>query len=77
MQTPTNKHDHSKCNHNLKYCEHCDIVYCTKCSEEWKKNYNSFTYTSPGTSISPQYYCNGDAGITLCASTGTVHIHNP
>lgn len=30
-------HDHKKCEHQLKFCEHCNIVYCDKCNEEWKK----------------------------------------
>lgn len=30
-----NKHSHSHCSHDLKYCEHCDIVYCMKCDREW------------------------------------------
>ena len=23
--------------HQLKYCEKCDTVFCEKCQEEWKK----------------------------------------
>lgn len=32
-----NKHEHgySGCNHELKYCSHCDVVYCIKCGKEW------------------------------------------
>lgn len=35
-------HKHNHCNHELKYCDHCDVVYCTKCSREWG---NKVTYT--------------------------------
>lgn len=28
-------HNHSHCNHDLKYCEKCDVCYCTKCDREW------------------------------------------
>jgi hypothetical protein len=28
-------HNHNHCNHNLRYCEHCDIVYCASCNREW------------------------------------------
>lgn len=28
-------HSHSHCSHDLKYCDHCDVVYCTKCDREW------------------------------------------
>lgn len=30
-------HEHSYigCEHELKHCKHCDVVYCNKCSHEW------------------------------------------
>ena len=31
-----NKHEHIECPHELEYCRKCDIVYCLKCSKEWK-----------------------------------------
>ena len=31
------KHDHTECEHDLKYCKHCDVVYCATCDREWKK----------------------------------------
>jgi hypothetical protein len=36
-------HEHAECEHELKYCKQCDIVYCEKCSKEWIKKvlYNS------------------------------------
>lgn len=37
-----------KCEHELKYCEQCNIVYCVMCKEEWTKPYFNYTYT-PGT----------------------------
>lgn len=30
-------HEHDGCKHKLKYCEHCDVVYCGKCKREWGK----------------------------------------
>jgi hypothetical protein len=27
------KHQH--CEHKLKHCSHCDVVYCEKCDDEW------------------------------------------
>lgn len=36
-----NNHNHSHCSHDLKYCDHCDVVYCTKCSREWGGHYHS------------------------------------
>ena len=45
-------HQHNcSCDHNLKYCGHCDVVYCTKCGREWGRYYyNSYpwTYTTVG-----------------------------
>ena len=35
-----------KCEHKLKYCEQCDVVYCEVCGEEWKKDYITWTTTS-------------------------------
>lgn len=30
-------HEHSRdCKHELKFCEHCNVVYCVKCKTEWK-----------------------------------------
>lgn len=29
-------HEHNECNHNLKYCSVCDVVYCTTCNREWR-----------------------------------------
>lgn len=33
-------HDHIKCNHELKHCADCDVVYCEKCKTEWFYNGN-------------------------------------
>ena len=32
-------HEHSYigCEHELKHCKHCDVVYCEKCQREWKQ----------------------------------------
>jgi hypothetical protein len=30
-------HNHTECDHELKYCKQCDVVYCEKCGGEWKK----------------------------------------
>lgn len=32
-------HNHNHCHHDLKYCEVCDVVYCTKCSWEWGRRF--------------------------------------
>lgn len=33
------KHDHGpepkKCEHQVRYCEKCDVVECTVCGQEW------------------------------------------
>lgn len=28
-------HEHSGCEHELKHCSCCNVVYCTKCKQEW------------------------------------------
>ena len=41
-------HNHQcVCEHNLKYCYYCGIVYCLKCGEEWKKHYTYPNACSP------------------------------
>lgn len=40
-----NMHQHEECEHELKYCSKCDVVYCEKCGKEW----NSYTMTVGGT----------------------------
>jgi len=38
-------HNHSHvCEHTLKYCGICDVVYCEKCGSEWKKPVYYWTY---------------------------------
>lgn len=38
---------HHGCKHDLKYCEVCDVVYCTKCGKEWGKTVFYYSYSSP------------------------------
>ena len=28
-------HEHNECEHDLKFCKKCNVVYCTKCKREW------------------------------------------
>jgi len=37
-------HEHIGCEHDLKHCTVCDVVYCIKCKEEWKKQVWTFSY---------------------------------
>ena len=43
-----NRHTHSHCLHDLKYCDHCDVVYCIKCEREWG-GYGGYTWYYGGT----------------------------
>ena len=54
-------HNHEKCVHEIKFCANCDVVYCEKCKDEWKKNWSNLTYTT-----GPNYGTGG--GIVLCSS---------
>ena len=29
------KHEHDHCEHEVKLCGKCDVVYCAKCDKEW------------------------------------------
>ncbi|GAG40375.1 unnamed protein product, partial [marine sediment metagenome] len=35
--------DQKECEHILKYCKKCDVVYCEKCKSEWKKTGTTFS----------------------------------
>jgi hypothetical protein len=42
-------HEHTTCEHELKYCKSCNTVYCDKCKEEWEKSYKGlggYNYTN-------------------------------
>lgn len=62
------KHKHDHCEHDLKYCEHCDVVYCTKCDREWG-GHQHWTWYYSGT----PYRVTWDGGYILTyANTGKV-----
>lgn len=50
-----NKHNHEHCKHegHLHYCEHCDVVWCDACGQEFPEKvvqtiYNGgWTYPTP------------------------------
>lgn len=33
--TVTNLHVHVECDHQIKFCKKCDVVWCGECSKEW------------------------------------------
>lgn len=37
-------HYHTHCKHDLSYCDHCDVCFCTKCGREWGQKF-TYTYT--------------------------------
>ncbi len=48
----SHKHDHTECDHQLKYCTVCKVPYCTVCGKEWH-NYNySWAYQPYTTYVS-------------------------
>jgi len=68
-----NRHNHSHCLHDLKYCDHCDTVYCTKCDREWGGHqhygytwyYSGVPYTIRWENgISALYTCNTNMKVT-------------
>ena len=68
------KHDH--CEHELKYCGHCDVVYCKKCGREWgvKTWYYPWTYTTPTITVPTWTTTSGstvtDTEVYKCNHTG-------
>ncbi len=56
-------HDHhNHCSHVFKYCERCDVIYCTKCSKEWKDQPINWVY--------PIYYPYGPCTSPWWVSSG-------
>ena len=82
-----NRHNrHSHCEHKVEFCDHCDLVYCTKCSHEWGaacslNHYPYAWYSNPWT-ISPTTTITWDAAGGTAAeamalgSDGHVHSSN-
>ena len=70
-------HEHNNCEHELKYCRVCDVVYCEKCRREWKKD--GYTYFYPQTTWAYPQTTTGSYTIsnqTKCASSGcNMHSH--
>lgn len=64
------KHNHSHCLHDLKYCEHCDVVYCIKCDREWSGHvhYQPYIWYYYGTPYTIRYTAN--MGYSLTNSEG-------
>lgn len=38
-------HQHDHCQHELKLCNQCGIVYCVKCGKEWGTTWAQDDYT--------------------------------
>ena len=75
-------HEHNECEHSLKYCSKCDVVYCTKCKREWGGHSHSYYGYYPW--VYPQTYFpwttwTGTSGGTICdtASCDTAREANP
>lgn len=51
-------HKHKVCEHEIKYCNICDVAYCEKCGKQWYSNTYYISYTPPttyvGTSEAPK-----------------------
>ena len=71
------KHDNciAECNHNVKYCDKCDEVYCEKCTTTWTtdpcglNHYYPYTwtFTEPpyGTTTTPIFTNDGTSSKTV------------
>lgn len=68
------RHNHSHCLHDLKYCEVCDVVYCTKCDREWGGHvhlpYTWYYYGEPYRVTWNTFGVSGDGGWELTNSSG-------
>ncbi len=72
------KHNHhAHCLHVVKWCERCDITYCSKCSKEWGAPCNLYhgpTYWPwwSGTTYNPPYYFEPVGTTTISSETNTL-----
>jgi hypothetical protein len=68
-------HTHNHCKHDVAYCEHCDVCFCTKCGREWGlKSYMTYyiepyTWTYRGIPYTVTY---GNGDYSLTTTNGTV-----
>ena len=64
------------CKHDLKYCNCCDKVYCTKCGKEWGNGYYQPYYTYPTYPYYPTvtYTDAGGGVITTSNASSCQHI---
>jgi hypothetical protein len=55
------KHAHATCEHELRWCRHCDTAYCTRCDIEWTRGvrwnltpqWGTYNYNSNATANVP------------------------
>ena len=74
----SHKHDH--CEHELKYCGKCDVVWCAKCDREWGGHVHNWIYSYPYYTTTPYYtgtpiYTTDDP-ITICGNDTDVSSSN-
>jgi hypothetical protein len=67
---------HCHCDHELKFCSHCDLVYCEKCTAEWKKPTYNNTWTY-GTGLTLCGNGGGDTTINPNTLSTLTHTHDP
>lgn len=74
---------HNECAHTIKFCAHCDVTYCTKCSKEWGAPcglvhypwWNNTTITTPYTWTTSGTY-SPSAGNATDVVVAVGHEHN-
>jgi hypothetical protein len=60
-----------KCEHKLEYCNHCDVVYCTKCRKEWEFVIHNFlTETDEIRKVMEPALCKSGLGWNTGNNTG-------
>ena len=62
-------HEHNSCEHTLKLCKVCDVVYCEQCKSQWRRN--TYTYTYPNVWYNT---CNNHLGTAVNAENVTNQI---
>jgi hypothetical protein len=73
-------HMHNHCKHDfIKYCEHCDVCFCTKCGREWGQKvvyeyrYEPYIWTYSGVPYTVTWRGGNDYSLTTSNGTAVTN----
>lgn len=74
-----NKHNHEHCKHegHLHYCEHCDVVWCDACGQEYPEKVTTYIYTGTSGLTYPYPYADKPTEPYKVTFTTDHTLHTP